>query len=309
MSIFISYSHQDKEFVEKLAGNLVKHKARVWVDTWELSVGDSIIQKIQTAIQKADALIVVLSKASVESEWCKKELTSGLLRELEEKRVVVLPLLLEDCEIPLFLKDKLYADFRYSFDEGLRTTLEAIAKVTSDTLGRLDYPKFYVDYAIDWFLDSKLFHLRITLLEHAVEQPYSIITEIIVEANEAATKRYKEYAEAGLDWFGRYLIIEMLGNLKQDDELYFILDDSLPKYRSITVRDPETGMEYEVLVNSRRIGEDNGKDIFIDWGNQLHDLINSFREGAKHLPSEVRAKIVKIIKEGSLPDTDAPAGA
>lgn len=295
--------------MDTLAGNLVKHKARVWVDTWELNMGDSIIQKVQTAIQKADALIVVLSKTSVQSEWCKKELTSGLMRELEEKRVVVLPVLLEDCEIPLFLRDKLYADFRYDFDKGLRTILEAIANVTSDTLGRLEFPKFYVDYAIDWFLDSNLFHLRITLLEHAVEQPYSVITEIVVEANEAATERYKEYAEEGLDWFGRYLILEMLGNLRQDDELYFVLEDSLPKGRRFNVTDPKTGMEYEVYVNSRRIGQDNGKDIFVDWGSQLHDLIRSFAEEAKKLPLEVKAKIVEVIKERHLPDTDVPADA
>jgi len=35
MPIFISYSHSDKKFVEKLAAHLVKNNAHVWVDTWE----------------------------------------------------------------------------------------------------------------------------------------------------------------------------------------------------------------------------------------------------------------------------------
>jgi hypothetical protein len=43
MAVFISYSHADKTFVAKLAANLVKHNAHVWVDRWELNVGDSIL--------------------------------------------------------------------------------------------------------------------------------------------------------------------------------------------------------------------------------------------------------------------------
>jgi allophanate hydrolase subunit 1 len=138
MPIFVSYSRTDKVFATRLARQLVKHKANIWIDQWELRVGDSLIDRVQEAIQGASALLVILSKASVESEWCKKELSSGLIRELEEKRVVILPVLMEDCKIPIFLKDKLYADFRKSFDEGLQAILDAVARVTSDSLARVD---------------------------------------------------------------------------------------------------------------------------------------------------------------------------
>src|SRR3990170_6374615 len=99
MAVFISYSHEDRASVDKIAAHLVKRRVHVWLDRWELRVGDSLIQRIQSEIQNADALVVVLSKASVNSSWCQKELSAGLVRELEEKRVVVLPILLEDCQI------------------------------------------------------------------------------------------------------------------------------------------------------------------------------------------------------------------
>jgi hypothetical protein len=38
-----SYSHADKSTVDRLAAHLVKLNANVWVDTWELNVGDSIL--------------------------------------------------------------------------------------------------------------------------------------------------------------------------------------------------------------------------------------------------------------------------
>jgi len=134
MPVFISYSHQDAHFVNRLAAHLTQAKVHVWVDTWELHVGDSLISKVQEAIQESSALIVVLSCNSVESEWCKRELNAGLIRELEEKRVVILPALLEDCQIPIFLREKLHADFRTNYDHGLRLVLEAVAKVTSTRL-------------------------------------------------------------------------------------------------------------------------------------------------------------------------------
>ena len=156
MPIFISYSRSDKDFVDKLAANLVANKAWVWVDRWELKVGDSLINKIQEAIQEASALLVVLSNASVSSEWCKKELTAGLVRELEEKRIIVLPVLLEDCQIPLFLRDKLYADFRSDFDEGLRAVLDATARITTEGRGRIEAPEFFTDWAGEKRLGSDL---------------------------------------------------------------------------------------------------------------------------------------------------------
>jgi hypothetical protein len=103
MALFISYSHQDRVFVDQLAANLVKRgRARVWVDRWELRVGDSLIQRIQEAMQSAGALIVVLSKASAASEWCRKELSAGPIRELEERRVLVLPSCWRTATYPCF---------------------------------------------------------------------------------------------------------------------------------------------------------------------------------------------------------------
>jgi hypothetical protein len=81
------------------------NSAHVWIDSWELNVGDSLIDRIQNAIQDASALLVIVSKASVESESCKKELNAALVRELEEKKVIVLPVLKEDCNVPEFRRD------------------------------------------------------------------------------------------------------------------------------------------------------------------------------------------------------------
>ncbi|MCP5119049.1 MAG: TIR domain-containing protein [bacterium] len=56
--------HADKAIANRLAAELTRHNTHVWVDTWELNVGDSIINRIQEAINESSALPVVLSPPS-----------------------------------------------------------------------------------------------------------------------------------------------------------------------------------------------------------------------------------------------------
>ena len=115
-SIFLSHSHADKPFARQLARDLKRHGVKVWLDEAELQIGDSLIEKLEEAIDTTDYLGVVLSPASVESKWVKREVMVALEEEIEGKRVKVLPLLVADCTLPAFLRTKLYADFRPAAD-------------------------------------------------------------------------------------------------------------------------------------------------------------------------------------------------
>lgn len=295
MPIFISYSHEDKEFVDTLAAHLVKNRARVWVDRWELSVGDSIIERVQSAIQDASALLVVLSKASAKSQWCKKELSAGLVRELEERKVVVLPVLAEDCDIPIFLRDKLHADFRTSFEDGLKVTLEAIAKVTSNTMGRIGTTMHHSDWAIDFGFDDDRYVLRVTLVEFSDELSYTVITEIVALANEEATNRQKAYAEAGFPEFGRLVVLGALAGATAEQKTHIVLEDSQPQTVEFGFHDPRSGIGYEMLISARWLGEDTGKDVVIDCTGQLENILEAIREKQGPLTAKQRAALAGLV--------------
>jgi len=110
--VFISHNHRDKEFASKLGHDLAKKDVRVWIDEAELQVGDSLIGKIQSAIAEVDYLAAVLSSNSITSEWVKRELEIAITREIHNKRVFVLPIVIDDCDIPAFLSGRMYLDFR-----------------------------------------------------------------------------------------------------------------------------------------------------------------------------------------------------
>ncbi len=299
MSVFISYSHTDKRFVDLLAAALIRKRHHVWVDRFELRPVDSLIQRIQDAIEKAPALLVVLSKAFVNSEWCKKELATGLARELEEKRVVVVPLLIEDCEIPLFLRDKLYADFRSSFKDGLNDVLEAIASVIADNQGRLHTKEYHADWAMDWFYESERLVLRFTIAEHHKAAPLTVLTVIRIVSNEAATKRYQMFEHAGFGWFGRTVIVEMLSDLGKRDDLFFRLEDQFEQTWSFPVRNTNSDIQYDVEVRSRRLGEDTGKDILVDFGGQLMSLREAVMASRGKMSREETAQLMLLLASGA----------
>lgn len=273
MAVFISHSHQDKAFVDRLATQLVLHKAYVWLDRWEIRVGDSLLDKVQEGIKSSGALIIVLSKASVASEWCRKELNAGLMRELAERRVIVLPLLLEDCEIPLFLRDKMYADFRTDFDAGLRKTLEAISAVTSNSQGRIEHPSFFTDFGIAWGESSFSYCLDLRFIDHGKNIPYCVLTEIKITGNDKFTEKFREYDSKGLGTLGRLIIVTALRDyVSKHNPKPFLLEDSLPKHQNLVVDDPKTGIRFHVLIFSIRLGQDTGMDTLIDWPRHIEML-------------------------------------
>ena len=295
MPVFISYSHSDKDFVDSLAGQLVLRSANVWVDRWELNVGDSILNKVQNAIQDASALIIVLSKASVKSEWCKKELSAGLMRELDERRVVVLPAILEECDVPLFLREKMYADFRNDFDVGFRLLVDAIAKVTTADQGRIEEPDGTTDWSVHWGFRDGFVELLFTIIHASKSTPITVLTEVTVSGNEVVTRRYKQFDDAGLGWMGHLLITEALVDIAEADTLGVILDSPKAQVLNRGLRDEKRNAEYRVTIRCRRLGEDNGKDQFINVSNYLIGIRDWMRHVSRKPTTKESAAFKKII--------------
>lgn len=129
--IFLSHTSKDKPFVRKLAADLRNNGHTVWIDEAEINIGDSLIGKIREGLDSVDYVAVVLSKASIESEWVKKELEIASNKELKEKRVVVLPLIIENIDMPGFLEGKLYGDF--SDEKEYNKTLQLLLRSLGDS--------------------------------------------------------------------------------------------------------------------------------------------------------------------------------
>ena len=65
---------------------------RVWFAPEEMKGGQKLIEQIDRAIQVNDRLLVVLSEASMQSEWVKTEIRRARKAELSEGRRKVFPI-------------------------------------------------------------------------------------------------------------------------------------------------------------------------------------------------------------------------
>jgi hypothetical protein len=124
--VFISHSSRDNALASRLAGDLRKDGFEVWYDNEQIHVGDTIMDKIDRGLSNCDYMIIVLSPQAVASAWVRQELLMFFNEELQRGQSVILPALCRDCEMPLLLKGRHFADFRYSYDAGFAELRKAL---------------------------------------------------------------------------------------------------------------------------------------------------------------------------------------
>jgi hypothetical protein len=132
-TIFFSYSRDDSEFVLTLAKNLRQSGANIWLDQMDIKPGTRWDKSVETALENSTTLLVILSKKSVESTNVMDEVSFAL----EENKTVV-PVLLEECDIPFRLRRLQFADFSKDQDRGLKTLAEALHLTVSETFRLTD---------------------------------------------------------------------------------------------------------------------------------------------------------------------------
>jgi len=148
--VFISHASEDKErFVIDFAKKLRSRGVDAWLDRWEMLPGDSLVDKIfEEGIKNADAFIIVLSKNSVHKPWVREELNAGFVKRISKKAKII-PVVIDDCEIPECLKTTLWEkiDNLESYEENLERILQSIFGIAEKPpIGR---PPKYVRTAID----------------------------------------------------------------------------------------------------------------------------------------------------------------
>ncbi len=118
-SVFISYSHEDTDFVDQLSEALREVDVNPIVDRLELKVGDDIRSAVDNMIDRSDYFLFVISSNSAKSDWAKKEIEQATKREK-----TILPIVLDIDAIPESLSGVYYADFTGEFLDGMTQLLK-----------------------------------------------------------------------------------------------------------------------------------------------------------------------------------------
>jgi hypothetical protein len=97
-SCFISYSTKDQEFADRLYADLQNKGVRCWFAPHDIQGGKKIHEQIDEAIRVYQRLLLILSPASMDSEWVRTEIAKARKRELQEKRRMLFPVRLVNFE-------------------------------------------------------------------------------------------------------------------------------------------------------------------------------------------------------------------
>jgi hypothetical protein len=97
-SCFISYSTKDEDFARRLHSRMRDEGLRVWFAPEDIKGGEKLHEQIGEAIRVYDKLLLVLTPASMESEWVKTEIRRARRAEVKEKLRKLFPIRLVDFE-------------------------------------------------------------------------------------------------------------------------------------------------------------------------------------------------------------------
>jgi uncharacterized protein YjbI with pentapeptide repeats len=93
--LFISYSHADSGFVDKVGSSLSLRGVRYWRDIHDMKAG-RIEKQIDHAIRQNPTVLLVLSEHSLNSDWVEHEVRTARELEKELERDVLCPVALDD---------------------------------------------------------------------------------------------------------------------------------------------------------------------------------------------------------------------
>lgn len=126
--VYISYSHKDRGFAQKVINDLVETGLKVFVDYEQFMPGKPVIKEMERGILISRKTIVVLSPNYVQSQW--SEFENLIIQALDPagQKGKIIPILCAPTVLPRRLSYLSYIDFTAkNYENGLAALKSAIA--------------------------------------------------------------------------------------------------------------------------------------------------------------------------------------
>jgi hypothetical protein len=286
MGVFVSFAEEDERFAQSLGAALTKNRIHVFIDRWHIAVGDNLGEIIHNELQEADYICCVLSKKSCqviqnkEERWFYKEFQLALKREQYEHRTIILPIIIEPCEIPQELNGRLYANFvGKDFQKVIHDLMTPLVKLVNNKGGRFETKReFLTDFGMDYMInrDTELLQISLDFIEYSRVFDWSILTQISIRSNKEATSHFINRAKNNLHDIFLYTIITICAERFSDSsELSVLISSDKPQSIDIVIEDPKLKFRFDVIVKSKKLGQDLGFDHVIHCGNYFNMVLET----------------------------------
>jgi hypothetical protein len=238
--VFISYSHGDQEVARMIDASLSVAGAQTFLDERDIKIGDPIMDKVSEGIASSTELIYIISNKSINSSWAKKELSIAEMRQIREQGFRILPVLIDEVELPTSLSNIRYSDMRLWRD------LNEYRKASLELLATLDLKPYLVTkQQVEWWARNRA----------SLTQPRKLITEFYHATDFAIGFGQWFYDTGGCRWAWKWIAdvsLQCVEDLRDqiqaethpDKRLEVMNDAAIQMIEAF--RDPWTGDEAEV---------------------------------------------------------------
>lgn len=128
---FLSYTSEDRALAEIVANALQTAGIETWWDRWEISAGDSIVQKINEGLGNCSHFIVLLTPNSIEKPWVQTEMDAAFIRKVDgEAKFIALRSALPADRLPTLLRPLHSPEFVPGSEESIKQLISDIFAFT-----------------------------------------------------------------------------------------------------------------------------------------------------------------------------------
>ncbi|TCM07358.1 toll/interleukin-1 receptor domain-containing protein [Sphingomonas sp. PP-CC-3G-468] len=129
--VYLAHATEDKPAVRPIAEHLMANGVEVWLDEWDIEVGESLRQQMEAGLEGMTHFVVVLTPAALRKPWVQMEIDAGILRRIGgESRFVPLLVGIDPSELPIFLRTMLGVRFDPASDADLRSLVDRLHGVS-----------------------------------------------------------------------------------------------------------------------------------------------------------------------------------
>ena len=141
--IFLCHNSANKDWVQTLSTKIESEEyegrqLKVFFDEWDIRPGTNIVLELEKALSKSRFVGVVLSHEMLKAEWPTMEWTIAVSDDPSGRKGKVVPILLDNCDIPASLKIRNVLFFRNDV-EYKKSYPKLISMLMGDLLPRNSY--------------------------------------------------------------------------------------------------------------------------------------------------------------------------
>jgi hypothetical protein len=254
--VFISYSHQDRHWLERLQVHLKPlarvHKIEVWDDTL-MQPGSKWQQKIEEVLNAALVAVLLVSADFLASDFIAHDELPPLLKAAEEEGAIILPVILSPC---WFKK----TESLYQF-QAVNPPDKPLINVSK---GEQEAVFVQVAEAIEAAFAARMMHSELQYVHERLDDVLQKVAKLFISTMSGPMyENLRKLTQP--EGFGKY---EWNGGLER--ELYHLRDIGYIEVPSIQALSSKEGANLSDFVKVTKTGRE-----FVELREAMSNLLNS----------------------------------